>query len=92
MKTLNKSELFKKAWRICKFDGVSFSEALKTAWKEAKTRSALSKLIEAQSRIMEANKTRKPSWHVENRVESKPAPYYAGAESYYQAGRSYYGD
>lgn len=34
--TINRSELFKTAWAICRERGISFGDALRAAWKKAK--------------------------------------------------------
>lgn len=37
MKITNKSELFKAAWKMCRANKITFSEALKYAWGMYKT-------------------------------------------------------
>ena len=65
MKKYNMSEIFKKAWNIVKNNGKTMSEALKAAWKWAKTTvSAVEKRYQIKDWFMNKNLDKVTSAHM----------------------------
>ena len=65
MKKYNLSDIFKKAWNIVKNNGKSMSEALKAAWKWAKTTvSSVEKRYQIKDWFMNKNLDKVTSAHM----------------------------
>lgn len=63
MKKYNRSEIFKKAWQLVKAFGMTISEGLKKAWKEAKTMSKRDEMIAKLEALVAENNSHDNGYH-----------------------------